>query len=70
MALHLEIIQHLPNYFISENDEPEIVNIFTIVLLHVDSVHVHEDVSNHHHGGLVVVPGGVKGLQEVVVQGG
>lgn len=31
--------------------------------------HVHEDVSDHDHGCLVVVPGLVEGLQEVVVEG-
>ena len=28
----------------------------------VAPVHVHEDVPDHDHGGLVVVPGSVEGL--------
>ena len=31
--------------------------------------HVHEDISYHHHRCLVVIPGSVQGLEEVVVQG-
>ena len=30
--------------------------------------HVHEDVPDHHHGSLVVGPGGVERLQEVAVE--
>ena len=27
-------------------------------------VHVHQDIADHHHRGLVVIPGGVQGLEE------
>ena len=80
---------------VPEDDQPEVVDILAVVLLHVHSgkrggvlqeregeedekdeedeeeeedeedvapVHVHEDVPDHDHGGLVVVPGSVEGL--------
>merc|ERR550519_2195178 len=55
---------------IPEDDKTEVVDVLTVVLLHVDPVHEHEDVPNHDHGGLVIVPGGVEGLEEVVVERG
>ena len=51
-----------------EEDEAEVVDALLLVL-HVDAVHVHEDVSDHHHRRLVVVPRIVQRLQEVVVEG-
>ena len=56
------------DYLISEYDEPQIVDVVHVVLLNVDTVHVHQNVSDHNHGRLVVVPGLVQNLQEVVVQ--
>ena len=56
------------NDLVSEEDQPQVVNVLAVVLLHVDAVHVHQDVADHDHGGLVVGPGGVQGLQEVVVE--
>ena len=53
---------------VSEDDQTQVVDILTVVLLNINSVHVHQDVSDHHHAGLVVVPGAVQGLEEVVVE--
>ena len=56
--------------FVPEEDQAEVVDVLTVVLLHVHPIHVHENVSDHDHGGLVVVPDRVEGLQEVVVDRG
>lgn len=75
------------DHLVPEDDEPEIIDVFHVVLLDVNPVlwdgtaatkekrcqapdrrscaartvrtthHVHQDVSDHHHGRLVVVPG-------------
>ena len=58
----------LPNNFVSENNQPQVVNILAVVLLDINPVHVHEDVPDHDHGSLVVIPGSIEGLKEVVVE--
>ena len=47
---------------VSEYDQTQIVDILAVILLDVDPVHVHENVPDHHHAGLVVVPGTVQDL--------
>jgi len=43
-------------YLVSKNDEAEVVNIIHFILQDVDSVHIHENVSNHYHGCLMIIP--------------
>jgi hypothetical protein len=57
-----------PDDLVPEDDEAQVVDILTVVLLDVHAVHVHENVPDHHHARLVVVPCRVQRLQEVVVQ--
>ena len=52
---------------VSENDESKVVDVVDIILLDIDPVHVHEDVTDHDHRCLVVIPGLVQCLKEVVV---
>ena len=59
----------ISNNFVSEYHKSKIVNIFTIILLHVNPVHVHENVSDHNHTSLVIIPGRIQGLKKIVVEG-
>ena len=44
------------------------VHIVGVALGHVDAVHVHQNVPDHDHARLVVLPRRVQSGQEVVVQ--
>jgi len=39
-------------YLLKEENESHVVDAFSVVVLQVDAIHVHEDVANHHHRGL------------------
>merc|ERR1719347_348877 len=56
------------HHLVPEDNQPQIVDVLAVVLLHVDPVHVHENVPDHHHGGLVIIPSRVQCLQKVVVK--
>ena len=58
----------IPDDFITKQDKSKVVNVLTVVLLHIHPIHVHQNVADHHHGGLVVGPGHVQGVQKVVVE--
>ena len=54
------VIQDLPEHLVQEDDQSQVVDILAVVLLDIDPVHLHEDVSVHHHGCLVVVTRGLE----------
>ena len=59
----------IPDHLVPEQNQSQVVDVLTVVLLHVNSVHVHEDIPDHDHGGLVVAPSCIQSLEEVVVEG-
>ena len=67
---HPEVVADaaIPHHFVPEDHQAQVVHVLTVVLLHIHPVHVHQDVPDHHHGGLVVVPSCIEGLEEVVVE--
>jgi len=56
------------NDLVSKEDQPKVVNVLAVVLLDIHTVHVHQDVADHDHRRLVIGPGGVQSLEEVVVE--
>lgn len=56
------------SYLITKDYQSKVIHIVYIILLDIDPVHVHQDVSNHDHGCLVIVPSLVQCLKEVVVK--
>lgn len=60
----------LPHHLVPEDEKTEVVYVLAVILLHVDPVHVHEDVPDHDHAGLVIIPGGIQSLKEVVIESG
>ena len=58
----------VPNDLVSERGDPEIVDVFDVILRDVDSVHVHENVADHDHGSVVILPRHVERVQKVIVQ--
>lgn len=56
-------------YLVTKDDESEIVDVVDVVLCYIDSIHVHENVSYHDHGRLVIIPSLVEGLKKIVVEG-
>ena len=60
----------VPDDLIAEGGQTEIVDVFDVVLRDVDSVHVHQYIADHDHGGVVILPRHVEGVEKVVVQGG
>ena len=59
----------IPDHLVSEQNQSQVVDVLAVVLLHINSVHVHEDITDHDHGGLVVAPSCIQSLEEVVVEG-
>ena len=61
--LNMYILFTLPEYH-----KPKIVHVVTVVLSDVHTIHIHEYVSDHDHGCLVIAPGPIQRLQKVVIQ--
>ena len=49
----------VPDHLVPEENQSQVVDVLAVVLLHINSVHVHENITDHDHGGLVVAPRGV-----------
>ena len=43
-------------HLVLEDDQAQVIHVLTVVLLDIDIVHVQEDVPDHQHGGLMVIP--------------
>ena len=54
-------------YLVSEDNEAQVIHIVDIILIDINPVHVHEDVSYHHHRCLMVIPSMIQSWQEVVI---
>mmetsp|Transcript_50781 Transcript_50781/g.135450 ORF Transcript_50781/g.135450 Transcript_50781/m.135450 type:complete len:316 (-) Transcript_50781:3-950(-) len=58
----------MPRHIFPKDDETHLIDGDFLVLCHEIPVHVHEDVTNHHHRGFVVIPLLLEFLQETVIR--
>mmetsp|Transcript_69018 Transcript_69018/g.202042 ORF Transcript_69018/g.202042 Transcript_69018/m.202042 type:complete len:260 (+) Transcript_69018:1620-2399(+) len=58
----------VPRDVLPEDDQPHLVHGDLLVLGHEVPVHVHEDVADHDHGGLVVVPLLLQLFQQAIIR--
>mmetsp|Transcript_36597 Transcript_36597/g.104584 ORF Transcript_36597/g.104584 Transcript_36597/m.104584 type:complete len:481 (+) Transcript_36597:201-1643(+) len=76
-ALGRDVLEHqgqepgldprMPRHVLAEDHQPHLVDRHLAVLRHEVPIHVHEDVADHDHGRLVVVPLLLDLLQQVAV---
>lgn len=55
-------------HLISEYDQTQIVHIVEFILLDVDPIHIHQNITNHNHRSLMIGPNLIQFLQQIIVQ--
>jgi len=53
---------------VSEYAQSQVVDVFDFVLLDVDAVHVHQNITDHDHRCLVIFPLARQAREKVVIQ--